>query len=111
MFSRLTRGQVRIALLFAAATFAGFLLWLLLVGNSSIPEPGKALLNASEGLTDYRVDLRLIPEKKALAISQTIQYQNHTGETLNHLVLRTWLNAFEKEETSPATLEELYDAC
>lgn len=111
MFSRLTRGQVRIALLFVAATFAGFLLWLLLVGNSSIPEPGKALLNASEGLTDYKVDLRLIPEKKALAISQTIQYQNHTGETLNHLVLRTWLNAFEKEETSPATLEELYDAC
>ena len=111
MIARLTRRQMRMALLFAVAALAGLLMWVFPAGKDSIPAPGKALLNASEHLTDYRVDLRLIPEEKALAISQSIQYQNHTGEGLNQLMLRTWLNAFESEETSPAALEELYDAC
>ena len=111
MIARLTRGQTRMALLFAVAALTGLLLWFFLAGSSSILAPGKALLIASERLTDYRVDFRLIPEERALAISQSIQYQNNTRETLNRLILRTWLNAFESEETSPAALEELYDAC
>ncbi len=107
----LARGRRTAALVCLAAALAGLAAWLLLRGGGGIPSPGKGLPAAAEGLTDYRVELRLLPEESALAISETIQYRNGTSSTLDHLVLRTWLNAFQKEETSPAALEELYDAC
>ena len=101
----------RLALLFALASLAGLLLWLLPAQDHGIPSPSQALRAASEGLAEYLVELRLIPEEDTLAISETLQYRNNTGEPLDCLMLRTWLNAFETEETSPAALEELYDAC
>ena len=69
------------------------------------------LLQASEGLNRYELALRLVPEEHALAISETLTCRNDTGGPLDHLVLRTWINAFRTEETSPAASEELYDAC
>ncbi len=104
-------GARKAALCFALATLAGLAAWLLLRGSSGIPGPGKELTAAAEGLTDYRVELRLLPEENALAISETIRFRNGTGDALDHLVLRTWLNAFQSEEKSPAALEEVYSAC
>ena len=69
------------------------------------------LLQASEGLNRYELALRLVPEEHALAISETLTCRNDTGGPLDHLALRTWINAFRTEETSPAASEELYDAC
>ena len=111
MLSRMAHGWQRIAALCCAAVLLCLLIWHFLPWSSGIPKFTQALKNASEGLTDYTVELRLIPEEKTEAISETIRYRNDTGDTLNWLVLRTWLNAFETEETSPAALEELYDAC
>ena len=105
------RGTRAFAALCGAAALLGLLIWLLFFKSVGPPAPGQALLAASEGLTDYRVELRLLPEESALAITETIQYHNGTGETLSSLTLRTWLNAFQSEDTSPAALEELYDAC
>ena len=111
MFPRLPRAGRIATIICALLLLAGEVLWLLLPKAGGIPSPGKALTAASEGLTDYRVDLRLIPDENTLAITETIQYRNDTGETLDFLVLRTWLNAFQSEDSSPAALEELYDAC
>lgn len=91
-----------------AAVLAGAVLWLLFRQNGGMDMPLSA---APEGLTDYRVELRLLPDESALAVSETITFRNGTGDTLDRLMLRTWLNAFQLEETSPAALEELYDAC
>lgn len=93
-----------------AALLALGAIWLLPHGA---PEPvtGSRLQSAAQGLTDYDVTLRLNPEEATLAIAETVQFTNRTGDALDALVVRTWLNAFQKEETSPAAAEELYDAC
>ncbi len=103
------RGKaVAAGLLAAAFLLAG---GILVFRRDSLPQANPALRSAAAGLTDYDAALRLIPEEQALAISETLTYRNGTGETLDSLVVRTWLNAFQTEETSPAALEELYDAC
>ncbi|MBO4925636.1 MAG: M1 family metallopeptidase [Clostridia bacterium] len=73
--------------------------------------PAAALRAYPEGLTQCDVTLRLDEEDHTLAVSETFLYRNDTGDSLDHLVLRTWLNAFETEETSPAALEENWDGC
>ena len=86
-----------------AALALAFLLW-----------PGRekaAVLQPPPSAARYDVTLRLNGEDNTLAISETLTFRNDTGDTLGSLGLRTWLNAFETEETSPAALEELYDAC
>lgn len=69
------------------------------------------LTAAAEGLDAYDAVLRLIPEERALSVSETASLRNRTGETLDRLILRTWLNAYQSEETSPAALEEIFDDC
>ena len=65
-----------------------------------------------EGSLDrYELALRLNDESHTLSVTETIRFTNRTGQTLSNIVLRTWLNAFETEDTSPAALEEIYDAC
>ena len=64
-----------------------------------------------QGLPKYQLTLRLSDEEHTLAVTEEIRYRNDTGDTLDRLVIRTWLNAFKTEETSPAALEEMYDAC
>lgn len=72
---------------------------------------GTRAAQAAQGLNDYRFDLKFTPEEKTLSVSMTLSYRNTTGETLQTLVLRTWANAYQSEEYSPAAIEEVYDAC
>ena len=99
--------KVGAALIILAAA-AALLFW---PRGAALPNSGKAGREAPEGLNDYQVTLRLNPEESTLAISETIRFRNDTGDTLDSLMLRAWLNAFQREDTSPAALEELYDAC
>ncbi|MBR3739445.1 MAG: M1 family metallopeptidase [Clostridia bacterium] len=65
-----------------------------------------------EGSLDrYDLVLRLNDGDHTVSITETIRFTNRTGQTLSTIVLRTWLNAFSSEETSPAALEAIYDAC
>lgn len=89
----------------------GLLLALRLLRVPQAQSPSETLQAAAEELNDYAVTLRLDPDTATLAIFQTLTFQNKTGDTLEQLVLRTWLNAYETEESSPATTEELYDSC
>ena len=95
----------------AAAVLLAILLLALLPGGDAPRETDARLAKAGEGLTDYTVTLRLNDQEDTLSISEVIQYRNDTGDALSSLMVRTWLNAFRTEETSPAALEELYDAC
>lgn len=64
-----------------------------------------------QGLDTYRYDLVFRPEQSTLAVTLTLDYTNRTGDTLQELVLRTWAGAYASEDTSPAAIEEVYDAC
>ena len=108
LFPRSGRGKAAAALLLALLLAAGG--WLLFRRQAS-PKISAALRAASEGLTEYEITLRLIPNEQAIAISETVRFRNDTGDTLDSLALRLWLNAFQEEETSPAALDALYDAC
>ncbi len=98
------------------AWIAAALLLLAVLAALLWPRPAQApaasfpMKQAAQGLNDYDVTLRLNAEEGALAITETLQYRNGTGETLDSLVMRTWLNAFQREDTSPAG-GELFDAC
>ncbi|MBR5231989.1 MAG: M1 family metallopeptidase [Clostridia bacterium] len=46
-----------------------------------------------------------------MGVTLSLQFRNDTGGTLTDLVLRTWANAYAREETSPAAIDELYDIC
>ena len=72
---------------------------------------GERAKRAAEGLDGYDFQLIFRPEDSTLAVSMTLDYTNRTGDTLETLVLRTWANAYEKEETSPAAIDALFDAC
>lgn len=99
----------------AAIVSAAVLLVVLLAlrpASAGTPRPaGTRLGEAGKDLADYTVTLRLDDREDTLAIAETVRYRNDTGGALSSLVVRTWLNAFETEETSPAALEELYGAC
>ncbi len=69
------------------------------------------MLPREDSLDQYAVTLRLNPEEHTVSITETIRFTNRTGETLDTIALRTWLNAFETEETSPASLNEIYEKC
>lgn len=65
----------------------------------------------SDQLNAYRYNLVFRPDANTLAVTMTLDYTNHTGTALHELVLRTWAGAYASEDTSPAAIEELYDAC
>lgn len=79
--------------------------------HQATSQPNQRWMDAAQGLSSYDITLRLNPEDHTLAITEIIDYRNDTGETLDSLVLRTWLNAYQSEEYSPAATEEFYDAC
>lgn len=106
---RSKRRQVVAALILAGlALAAGVLLFL---PGGKAPSPDARLLEAARGLTEYDVTLKLLPQSREVSLTETVRFHNDTGDELDHLVLRTWLNAFQSEETSPAATEEMYDAC
>lgn len=104
---------VRRGLIAAGVLAAAVLIAVLLFSYPAVSPQGadSRLAEAGKDLTDYTVTLRLNDQEDTLAITEIIQYRNDTGEPLSSLMVRTWLNAFQTEETSPAALEELYDAC
>lgn len=95
----------------AGAVLALAALFLLLSPSPSLPETGERLREASLGLSRYDLTLKLDDEASALSVSEAVSFRNETGDTLRQLILRTWLNAFDDEESSPVMQEELYDAC
>ena len=103
------RGLVGVCL--GLTLILAFLLLLIRPGAAPRLWDADRLEAAAKGLTQYDVTLRLDAENAALSISETITFSNATGDALNSLVLRTWLNAYQTEDTSPAALEEVYDEC
>ena len=101
-------GTLRRALAVFAALAAAlaFLLW---PRSAKLPEGN--MLPAAQDLNRYDVTMRLNDQDNTLAMTETLHFRNRTGETLDTLMLRTWLNAYQREDTSPAAVEELYDAC
>lgn len=73
--------------------------------------PSEALRAAARGLDEIAIDASFEPEKSRLTATQTLWVQNRTEEALDTLVLRTYANAFQSIETSPAATEEMYDSC
>lgn len=73
--------------------------------------PGEWVTQASQGLDEIAIQAVFRPEDQALCASQTLRVQNREGEVLDSLVLRTYANAFQRQETSPAATEELFDTC
>ncbi len=49
------------------------------------------------------------PEKKEMAVEQTLKVKNPSQKKLNEVILRTYANAFYLQETSPAAIEEIFD--
>ena len=72
---------------------------------------GERALNASQGLDEYSYELIFRPEESTLAVTMTLDCTNRTGNSLETLVLRTWAGAYASEKTSPAAVDEFYDAC
>ena len=66
-----------------------------------LPSPSAVLIEAS-----------LDTEASELTVSQTLTLKNRTGQAQEAAVLRTWPNAFQSPDTSPAAAEEaLYEGC
>ena len=78
---------------------------------SSGAQAGQRAGDASQGLNEYSYELIFRPEEKSLAVTMTLRFTNRTGEQLNNLLLRTWAGAYASEETSPAAIDALYEAC
>jgi len=76
--------------------------------SPAVPRRAKA---AAQGLNTYDYDLIFRPEERELSVTLSLGYTNQTGDTLTSLVLRTWVNAYASEQTSPAAIGELYDIC
>lgn len=102
------RSKWRVAPAIAAAMLALAALMLVL---RPAPKASQEAFSPPDGLTAYDVTLKVIPDSREISLTETIVFRNDTGDALEDLVLRTWLNAYAEEETSPAALEELYDAC
>ena len=108
----LLRQRRFLALLAAAAVLAiAGAVWAFRPGPEAEEAAEIRLKEAAQGLGDYQLTLRMDAADHTLALTEEITFRNLSGETLSDLVLRTWLNAFASEETSPAAAEELYEAC
>lgn len=92
----------------AALLLAGGLLVWLLYPRTATQTRASA---HQDGLDTYRFELVFRPGTSTLAVTLTLDYTNRTSDTLQELVLRTWAGAYASEDTSPAAIEELYDAC
>ena len=77
-----------------------------------LPAPSQALIEARDGLDAVLIEASLDTEASELTVSQTLTLKNRTGQAQEAAVLRTWPNAFQSPDTSPAAAEEaLYEGC
>ncbi len=72
---------------------------------------GSALEAASQGLDEIAIDAAFHPVSRTVDVTQVCTLKNRTGVTQRVLVLRTYPNAFNSEDTSPAATDEFFDAC
>ncbi len=103
-----TRGK-RLWLALTAVLCAALAAVLLAPRAFAVPPPSAALRAASEGLDDYDFSLVFDADAGTLAISMALSMQNRADDTLESVVLRLWAGAYQREDTSPAALEEIYD--
>ena len=105
------RGRLWLAvgLALAAVALAALLLW---PRQLLLPQPpGQTLLAAATGLDQVTLDVTLNPETRVMQVRQSMTLTNRTGAAQQSLTLRAYANAFASEETSPAAIDALYDAC
>ena len=76
-------------------------------GVTAYTEGERQLL--AENMDTYTLTVVMHEDTGELAVTQEILFTNRTDEVLSELVLRTYANAFETEDHSPAAIEELYD--
>ncbi len=75
------------------------------------PAPSQELLAFSHGLDEISIKARFEPDQHRLQVSQRLTLQNRESLPRDMVVLRTYANAFQREDTSPAATEELYEGC
>ncbi|HNW87830.1 MAG TPA: M1 family metallopeptidase [Candidatus Limiplasma sp.] len=97
----------------ALACLAALCVWRLTAPGETLAAdpPGATLLEAAQGLDDIVINADFDPVTRTLQVNQTLALTNRTGVTQRLVVLRTYPNAFQSEDTSPAATDELYDAC
>lgn len=77
-----------------------------------LPSPSQTLIEAWDGLDAVYAEASLDTEASAMTVSQTLTLKNRTGQVQEAAMLRTWPNAFQSPDTSPAGAEEaLYESC
>ena len=98
--SRWAFAVVLIACLLPAVYFA--------FGGASHADVSRAE-TAAQGLDEYRYDLRFLPDEMALYGTMELDFTNRTDNALESIVLRTYANAYQREENSPAAIDYFYD--
>ena len=77
-----------------------------------LPPPSQTLIEAWDGLDAVYAEASLDTEASSMTVSQTLTLKNRTGQVQEAAMLRTWPNAFQSPDTSPAGAEEaLYESC
>lgn len=98
----------------AAAALLVLVLWIVgaFAPEVELPSPSQSLIEAWDGLDAVYVEASLDSEAAVLTVSQTLTLSNRTGEAQDAAVLRTWPNAFQTPDTSPAAAEDkIYESC
>ena len=98
----------------AAAALLVLVLWIAgaFAPEVELPSPSQSLIEAWDGLDAVYVEASLDSEAAVLTVSQTLTLSNRTGEAQGAAVLRTWPNAFQTPDTSPAAAEDkIYESC
>lgn len=98
----------------AAAALLVLVLWIAgaFAPEVELPSPSQSRIEAWDGLDAVYVEASLDSEAAVLTVSQTLTLSNRTGEAQDAAVLRTWPNAFQTPDTSPAAAEDkIYESC
>ena len=72
--------------------------------------PDGDVLILSRGLDDIFIDATFYPERRVMEVFQRCALTNRGSEPRHEMVLRSYPNAFQAEETSPFATEERYEA-
>lgn len=106
--------RLRLVLL-AALMLAAVVLAVFFLGPKAAPlqapDPSAELQSQAQGLDDIRITASFDPGARQLAVVQELELTNRGETSRDSLVLRTFANAFQSPDTSPAATEELYQKC
>jgi hypothetical protein len=98
------------ALFLAAVAVTAFFLWPK-AAPLQAPAPSAELQAQARGLDTIRITASFDPGARQLAVVEELELTNRGEEPRDSLVLRTFANAFQSPDTSPAATEELYQKC